>query len=36
MLDDGVRNTGAKMQVIDLASLLAEAVERKKAAGPQA
>ncbi len=33
MLDDGVRNSGAKLQVIDLASLLAEAVERKKAAG---
>ena len=33
MLDDGVRNTGAKMQVIDLASLLHEAVERKKSAG---
>ena len=29
MLDDGVRNTGAKLQVIDLASLLHEAVERK-------
>ena len=35
MLDDGVRNTGTKMQVIDLASLLHEAVERKKAAGGQ-
>jgi Fe-S oxidoreductase len=35
MLDDGVRNSGAKMQVIDLASLLSEAVERKKAAGTQ-
>jgi Fe-S oxidoreductase len=33
MLDDGVRETGAKMQVIDLASLLHEAVERKKAKG---
>jgi len=33
MLDDGVRNSGAKLQVIDLASLLAEAVERKKGAG---
>ena len=31
MLDDGVRNTGAKLQVIDLASLLSEAVERQKA-----
>ena len=30
MLDDGVRNTGSKMQVIDLASLLHEAVERKR------
>ena len=32
MLDDGVRNSGAKLQVIDLASLLSEAVERKRAA----
>jgi len=31
MLDDGVRTTGVKMQVIDLASLLAEAVERRRA-----
>ena len=31
MLDDGVRETGAKLQVIDLATLLAEAVERKRA-----
>jgi Fe-S oxidoreductase len=31
MLDDGVRTTGAKLQVIDLATLLAEAVERKRA-----
>ena len=31
MLDDGVRNTGTKLQVIDLATLLSEAVERKKA-----
>jgi Fe-S oxidoreductase len=31
MLDDGVRETGAKMQVVDLATLLHEAVERKKA-----
>jgi Fe-S oxidoreductase len=31
MLDDGVRETGAKLQVIDLASLLSEAVERRKA-----
>lgn len=30
MLDDGVRETGAKLQVIDLATLLAEAVERKR------
>lgn len=30
MLDDGVRETGAKLQVIDLATLLAEAVERRK------
>jgi Fe-S oxidoreductase len=30
MLDDGVRETGAKLQVFDLATLLAEAVERKK------
>jgi Fe-S oxidoreductase len=34
MLDDGVRETGAKLQVIDLATLLAEAVERKRAANP--
>ncbi|HEV2216367.1 MAG TPA: (Fe-S)-binding protein [Candidatus Dormibacteraeota bacterium] len=33
MLDDGVRNTGTKMQVIDLASLLHEAVERRNATG---
>jgi Fe-S oxidoreductase len=33
MLDDGVRETGAKLQVFDLATLLHEAVERKKAAG---
>lgn len=31
MLDDGVRETGAKLQVIDLATLLSEAVERKRA-----
>jgi Fe-S oxidoreductase len=31
MLDDGVRETGAKMQVFDLATLLAEAVERRRA-----
>ena len=31
MLDDGVRETGSKMQVIDLATLLAEAVDRKRA-----
>jgi Fe-S oxidoreductase/nitrate reductase gamma subunit len=30
MLDDGVRETGAKMQVIDLATLLAEAVEQRR------
>jgi Fe-S oxidoreductase len=30
MLDDGVRETGAKLQVFDLATLLAEAVERRK------
>src|SRR5438309_2873689 len=30
MLDDGVRTTGAKLQVIDLATLLAEAVERRR------
>src|SRR5438046_139596 len=29
MLDDGVRETGAKLQVFDLATLLHEAVERK-------
>jgi len=34
MLDDGVRNSGAKLQVIDLASLLAEAVERKRSSSP--
>ena len=31
MLDDGVRETGAKLQVIDLATLLSEAVDRRKA-----
>jgi Fe-S oxidoreductase len=31
MLDDGVRETGAKLQVIDLATLLAEAVEKRRA-----
>jgi Fe-S oxidoreductase len=31
MLDDGVRETGAKLQVVDLATLLSEAVERRKA-----
>ena len=31
MLDDGVRETGAKMQVIDLATLLHEAVEKRRA-----
>jgi Fe-S oxidoreductase len=34
MLDDGVRETGAKLQVFDLATLLHEAVERKKASPP--
>ena len=34
MLDDGVRETGAKLQVFDLATLLHEAVERKKAIPP--
>ena len=33
MLDDGIRNTGTKLEVIDLASLLSEAVERKRASG---
>ena len=33
MLDDGVRTTGAKLQVIDLATLLSEAVDRRKAQG---
>jgi len=32
MLDDGVRETGAKLQVFDLATLLHEAVERRQAA----
>ena len=31
MLDDGVRETGAKLKVIDLATLLAEAVEKRRA-----
>ena len=31
MLDDGVRETGAKLQVIDLATLLHEAVEKRRA-----
>src|SRR3984893_496895 len=30
MLDGGVRETGAKLQVIDLATLLAEAVEKRR------
>ena len=34
MLDDGVRETGAKLQVFDLATLLHEAVERKKGDSP--
>jgi Fe-S oxidoreductase len=33
MLDDGVRETGAKLQVIDLATLLTEAVERQRERG---
>ena len=33
MLDDGVRETGASLQVFDLATLLHEAVERKKSEG---
>ena len=32
MLDDGVRETGAKLQVFDLATLLHEAVERQRTA----
>jgi Fe-S oxidoreductase len=35
MLDDGVRETGAKLQVIDLATLLSEAVERRRAQPPR-
>jgi Fe-S oxidoreductase len=34
MLDDGVRETGAKLQVIDLATLLHEAVEKRRAQAP--
>jgi Fe-S oxidoreductase len=34
MLDDGVRETGAKLEVFDLATLLHEAVERKRATPP--
>jgi Fe-S oxidoreductase len=34
MLDDGVRETGAKLKVIDLATLLAEAVEKRRALAP--
>jgi Fe-S oxidoreductase len=30
MLDDGVRETGVKLQVIDLATLLSEAVDRRR------
>ena len=30
MLDDGVRETGTKLKVIDLATLLAEAVEKRR------
>jgi Fe-S oxidoreductase len=33
MLDDGVRTLGARLQVVDLATLLSEAVERRKAQG---
>jgi len=33
MLDDGVRETGAKLQVFDLATLLQEGVERGKGGG---
>jgi Fe-S oxidoreductase len=33
MLDDGVRETGAKLQVFDLATLLQEAVERRREMG---
>jgi Fe-S oxidoreductase len=33
MLDDGVRETGARLQVIDLATLLHEAVERRRLQG---
>ncbi|HYL09027.1 MAG TPA: (Fe-S)-binding protein, partial [Candidatus Udaeobacter sp.] len=33
MLDDGVRETGAKLQVFDLATLLHEAVERRNEKG---
>jgi Fe-S oxidoreductase len=36
MLDDGVRETGSKLQVIDLATLLAEAVERKRSSASHA
>ncbi|TMF44900.1 MAG: (Fe-S)-binding protein [Chloroflexi bacterium] len=36
MLDDGVRTTGAKLQVIDLATLLSEAVERRRVRDSQA
>jgi Fe-S oxidoreductase len=35
MLDDGVRETGAKLQVIDLATLLSEAVERRRQSDQQ-
>jgi len=36
MLDDGVRTTGAKLQVIDLATLLSEAVDRRRARDAEA
>jgi len=34
MLDDGVRESGARLQVVDLATLLHEAVERRKNSSP--
>ena len=34
MLDDGVRETGANLQVFDLATLLHEAVEKRRTADP--
>jgi Fe-S oxidoreductase len=35
MLDDGIQSTGAEMRVVDVATLLAEAVERAEGAPPQ-